>query len=149
MLALALLAGLNGPAAGRRTLFLLTAAWLAGGMAGFALAASWLPGIVTTVSLLVLGALTALDRRLPPAALATLALALGLAHGWLNGASLALDRREALGLAGIAAAVFVLVALAAAAAVRARSGPARIVVRVAGSWTAAIGLLMLGWHFRR
>jgi hydrogenase/urease accessory protein HupE len=34
IVAIALLAGLNGPAVGRRALFALTAAWLAGGMAG-------------------------------------------------------------------------------------------------------------------
>ena len=34
ILAMAFLAGLNGPAAGRRTLFALTAAWLVGGVGG-------------------------------------------------------------------------------------------------------------------
>ena len=35
IIALALLAGLNGPAAGRSALFALTGAWLAGGILGF------------------------------------------------------------------------------------------------------------------
>ena len=41
-----------------------------------------------------------------------------------------------------------LVALASACVVSLRAGWARIAVRVAGSWVAAIGLLMLGWSLR-
>jgi hypothetical protein len=54
----------------------------------------------------------------------------------------------ALGLVGIAATVFVLVALAAALVVALRAPWVRIAVRVAGSWVAATGLLMLGWSLR-
>ena len=77
-----------------------------------------------------------------------LAVALGLLHGWLNGAGIAAAGREALGIAGIVAAVFVLVALVAALVVSLRAPWTRIVVRVAGSRIAAIGLLMLGWSLR-
>jgi urease accessory protein len=41
------------------------------------------------------------------------------------------------------------VALGAALVVALRSGWQRIAVRVAGSWVAAIGLLLLGWAIRR
>ena len=75
-------------------------------------------------------------------------LALGLLHGFLNGAGIATAGREALALAGIVTAIFVLVALVAALVVSLRAPWARIVVRVAGSWIAAIGLLMLGWSLR-
>ena len=44
--------------------------------------------------------------------------------------------------------LFVVVALAAALVVALRAPWARIAVRVAGSWIAAIGLLLLGWSFR-
>jgi len=44
--------------------------------------------------------------------------------------------------------VFVLVALASAFVVSLRAAWARMAVRVAGSWVAAIGLLMLGWSLR-
>lgn len=143
--AMALLAGLNGTEAGRRALFVLPAAWLLGGAAGFASGLAPLPAGVTSLSLLALGVLTAADRRLSPAVVAALAAALGLAHGWLNGASIAAAGREPSGLFGIAAAVFVLVALLAALAASLTRPWARIVVRVAGSWIAAIGLLSLGW----
>ena len=147
-LTLALLAGLNGTAAGRRVLFLLPGAWLLAGFAGHALRLAPLPGTVAALSLLVVGLLTALDRRLPPAAVAALAVAIGGLHGWSNGAALALDGREAPGLLGICAALFVLVALTAALVCRLERPWTRIAVRVAGSWAAAIGLLMLGWALR-
>ena len=148
VVAMALLAGLNGPAAGRSVLFVLPVAWTVCGLAGFAARAPLVPGAVATLSFLVLGALTAADRRLPHAMVSALAVALGLLHGWLNGAGIAAAGREALGIAGIVAAVFVLVALVAAFVVWLRAPWTRIVVRVAGSWIAAIGLLMLGWSLR-
>ena len=51
-------------------------------------------------------------------------------------------------LLGLASVVFVLVALAAAVSASLRAQWARIAVRVAGSWIAASGLLMLGWAVR-
>lgn len=54
----------------------------------------------------------------------------------------------AVALLGVALAVFVLVALVAALVVELRAAWARIAVRVAGSWIAAIGLLLLGWAAR-
>jgi hypothetical protein len=77
-----------------------------------------------------------------------LAALLGLGHGYLNGASLAQPGLGAVGLLGIAAAVFTLVALAASFVVPLRAVWARVVVRVAGSWIAAIGLLLIGWAIR-
>ena len=148
VIALALLAGLNGPRAGRLALFVVPVAWLLGGLAGFAAAAPLVPGTVTAASFLLLGGLTAANRRLPPAAVTVLAAALGLLHGWLNGAGIAEAGREPLGLVGIVSAVFVVVALLAAFVVWLRPPWARIAVRVAGSWIAAIGLLLLGWGLR-
>ena len=77
-----------------------------------------------------------------------LSIAVGLLHGWLNGAAMAQAQREALGLLGIGGMTFVLVALVSAVAVSVRGVWARIAIRVAGSWIAAIGLLMLGWSLR-
>ena len=148
IIAVALLAGLNGPAAGRAALFGLPGAWIAGGVLGFLTAAPVLPPASTTVSFLVLGSLTAIDRRWTPRVVAALAVAVGLLHGWLNGVSLADVQREGIGLAGIASAAFVIVALASALVVSLRAPWTRIAVRVAGSWVAAIGLLMLGWSLR-
>lgn len=145
VVAVALLAGLNGPVAGRRALFALPLAWLAGGTAGYLVGAPGLPAGVTALSFLVLGGLTAADLRLPPATVTALAVALGLLHGWLNGAGIAEAAREATGLVGIGATVFVLAALLSGGVVALRPPWTRIAVRVAGSWIAAIGLLLLGW----
>ena len=114
IIAIALLAGLNGPAAARSALFALSGAWLVGGILGLFTAAPLLPATSPTISFLLLGSLTALDRRLSPRTVAALAVAVGLLHGWLNGVSLAEVQREGIGLAGIASAAFVIVALASA-----------------------------------
>lgn len=148
ILAMALLAGLNGPGAGRRTLFALTLAWLVGGIAGFAVDQALVPGLATAASFLILGALTAADLRLPSVVVTAIAVVIGLLHGWLNGAGIAEAQREAMALLGIAAVTFVLVALVSALVVSLRAAWARIAVRVVGSWIGAIGLLMLGWGLR-
>lgn len=148
VVAMALLAGLNGATAGRRVLFVLPVAWIMGGLAGYSHGAEVIPGALTALSFLVLGVLTAADRRLGAGMVAGLATILGMLHGWLNGAGIAAAGREPLALAGIGAAVFVLIALGAALVVSLRSGWQRIVIRVAGSWVAAIGLLLLGWSLR-
>ncbi len=49
---------------------------------------------------------------------------------------------------GVAVALFVVVSLLAGQVTTVRAAWARIVVRVAGSWIAATGLLMLGWSLR-
>jgi hydrogenase/urease accessory protein HupE len=148
VVALALLAGLNGARAGRIVLFILPVAWFGGGIAGVLAGGAALPPIVTSLSLLALGVLTAASARLRPALVAVLATALGLMHGWLNGAGIAVAGREANGLFGIAGTIFVVVALAAALVVSLHRPWTRIAVRVAGSWLAAVGLLMLGWGLR-
>jgi len=59
------------------------------------------------------------------------------------------ERAAAIVVLLLVSAVFVLVALAAAFVVRLRAEWAGIPVRVAGSWTAAVGLVMLDWAARR
>lgn len=148
VVALALLAGLNGARAGRLVLFILPMAWFAGGIAGVLAAGAAPPAIVTSLSLLALGVLTAASAQLRPALVVFLAVALGLTHGWLNGAAIATAGREASGLIGIAGTIFVVVALGSAVVVSLRKPWTRIAVRVAGSWIAAVGLLVLGWSLR-
>ena len=146
-LALALLAGLRGPAHGRRALFVLPAAWLLGGVIGLTVHGGVSPSW-TAVSFVLLGGLVALEARLPLGATTLLAALLGLGRGYLNGSALAQPGLGAAGLLGIIVAVFTLVALAASFVVPLRAVWARLVVRVAGSWIAAIGLLLIGWAMR-
>jgi hypothetical protein len=53
-----------------------------------------------------------------------------------------------LGLVGIASTVFVLTAISASRVISLRATWSRVAIRVAGSWVAATGLLMLGWGLR-
>ena len=131
-LALALYAGLRGPRAGRRALFLLPPAWLLGGLVGLR-SPMTIAFPLAAISFLVLGILVALDL---------------LADGFLNGAALAGADSGVRGLIGIAVALFVVVALAAALVVALERPWKRIAARVAGSWIAAVGLLLLGWSLR-
>jgi urease accessory protein len=146
-IALALYAGLRGAPSGRRALLLLPLAWLAGGLVGLrAPVTIALP--IGAIAFLVLGVLVATDLALPVRAVAALTVALGLALGFENGAALAAAGAGARNLIGIAAALFVVVALVAAFVVALRRPWKRIAVRVAGSWIAAIGLLLVGWSLR-
>lgn len=147
-LALALLGGQGGARTGRVTLFALTAAWITGGLAGLAFPLAESAPALTTASFVLLGVLVAADRRPPGRWAALLPAVFGLLHGYLNGAAMAGARLGSLGLAGIVASLFVVVALGAAAVVAIRVPWGRIVVRVAGSWIAAVGLLLLGWSLR-
>ena len=149
VIALALLAGLRGPRFGRSVLFVLPVAWLVGSTAGVWIAPQLtLPGleIIFTIGL---GALLAADRPLPLAFVVSLAILLGLFRGILNGVDLAKTPSSGEMVAvGVTVGLFVLVSLLAGQAASVRVRWARVAVRVAGSWIAAIGLLMLGWATR-
>ena len=146
VLAMALYAGLRGALTGRRILFLLPLAWVAGGLVGSA--ATGIPSIpLPAVSFLLLGILIAADLRMPPDMVTILAVFIGLVHGFFNGFALK-EGPGILGLLGIMTVLFVLVALAAAFVISLKKPWTRIVVRVAGSWIFASGLLLLGWFIR-
>jgi hydrogenase/urease accessory protein HupE len=149
VLALALLAGLRGTAAGQRALFILPVAWFAGGLAGLTTTGWSSPPeeIVGALSLLLLGIFIATDIALPAVVVAVLAALIGGTHGFFNGVGMheAGTGTGVLQLIGVAVTLFVLVALASALAVTAKPMWARIVVRVAGSWIGASGLLWTGW----
>jgi len=148
VLALALLSGLVGARHGRAVLFTLTSAWLIGGLFGLQITTEISLPVANTLSFLLVGVLVAADHKLPLALVVGLAVALGLLHGFLNGTAMAWTGGGFRALLGIATGVFVVVTIVAAFVVSLRSAWTRVAVRVAGSWIAAIGLLMLGWTFR-
>ncbi len=145
LLALALLAGLRGARAGRLTVIALPAAWLLGGLVGLRLPP--LPDLtwLGTASFLVLGLLVAADAKLPPIAVAALAGAYGTFHGLLNGAALAATGAGPPVLLGTVLTALALALFTAAAVVPLRIFWVRVAIRVAGSWVAAVAMLMLGW----
>ncbi len=144
LIALALLGGQRGAPFARWVLWVVPLAWFAGGVAGmFAATAhgeAW-----SGVSLLLLGGLVALDAQVPIALLTALAALFGLLHGYLNGTGINRFDDGAYVLVGLAATAFVVVAVFASLVIPLRRPWARVAVRVAGSWIAASGLLMLGW----
>lgn len=146
-LALAMLAGLRGRDHARRAIFALPLAWLLGGLLGAA-ARIAPPDSLSWVPLLVLGGLVAADLRLPAAATTAIAIAVGIFLGLANGYAMAQAGLGVRGVVGIVGAVFVVATLGAACAAAWHSGWLRIAWRVAGSWIAASGLLLLGWSLR-
>jgi urease accessory protein len=146
VLALALFAGMRGTEPGRRALFFLPIAWLAGGLAGLQFEGMQM-GYIPALSFLILGALVAADFNIPAYAVTVLAVMLGLVHGFLNGVALQ-QGAGALGLIGIMATLFILFALISSCVITLKQPWTRIVVRVAGSWVVASGILMFGWLVR-
>jgi hydrogenase/urease accessory protein HupE len=149
VVALAILAGLRGKSAGRGVMFQLPLAWFCGGVAG--LIANKEPiDSLRCVSFMAIGILIATDLPLPDLAVMGLALAMGFLHGFLDGSGFAAAGlgKGMLQLLGIAVILFVLSPIFAALVVSVRGYWGRVAVRVAGSWIAAIGVLMLGWALR-
>ena len=72
----------------------------------------------------------------------------GLVHGYLNGSGMGLSAAAFVAPLGLSTAVFILVAVVTALVVPLSAYWARVAVRVAGSWIAASGLLMIGWSVR-
>jgi urease accessory protein len=149
VLAIALLSGLCGARHVRAVLFTLPTAWVVAGWLGMQRATEVSVPVASTLSFLVVGALAAADLKVPWSLVAGLALGLGLLHGFMNGTAMAQAGGGSVALLGTATAVFMTVALVAGFVVSLRAAWARVAVRVAGSWITAIGLLMLGWAFRR
>jgi hydrogenase/urease accessory protein HupE len=148
VIALALLAGQQGTRAARYTVFALPVAWLAGGLIG----AGWpsvagLP-LLSTLSFALAGALVALNARIRDVGVIALATVAGMLHGFANGVTMAPAGVGGLVLGGVISAIFFLTAVLSAEVTALPAGWPRIVVRVAGSWIAATGLLMLGWLAR-
>jgi hydrogenase/urease accessory protein HupE len=148
VIAVTLLAGLRGARCGRWVLLALPMVWLAGMITAGVIHLPPGPTWLTCALTIALGALVAADRPWPVALVVGLAALAGATHGFGNGRELAAVKGSGLAMAGIACALFVVSALTAGQVATLRAHWARVVVRVAGSWIAAIGLLMLGWSLR-
>jgi hydrogenase/urease accessory protein HupE len=151
VLALALYAGLRGPRHSRLLLAALPAAWFAGGLlmslSGLTLPAVLLPS-ATAVILLAIGGLLAANAELSPRLCALAAIGLGLIRGAADLAGVPASPGAILNLAGMSASVFALYALAASITLPLRRLWMIVAARVAGSWIAAVGLLLAGWIIR-
>jgi len=144
VIGLALFAGLRGAQHARWALFAVSGAWLAGGFGEYAPPAGVLASLWTAGVCLTLGGLVAADMKIPLGLTTALALLVGFLDGAMNRAA-AGGMSNGLGWLGVGSAVFVLMALTASLIVPVRIPWLRIAVRVAGSWLAALGLLLAGW----
>lgn len=146
VIALALLAGLAGKQQSRALLFLLPMAWVGGALVGRM--NTVVPLAVSAVLLIAVGALVAADRPWRVTFVIAVGLGCGLLSGLRNGAAVGYGATSLISIAGTGCAVFVLVALISGQVASIHKDWGRIVVRIGGSWIAAIGLLMLGWALR-
>ena len=147
-LAAALFAGLRGADAGKRVMFVLPVAWLLGGFIGAT--GTSLPNIPAAgCIMLILGALAAADLKPNLTAISMVLCIAGLVQGWGNGVSMNVRSGTTLALLGVCASVFVVVTLVAGFVAPLKPMWMRIAARVLASWLAAIGLLLIGWFFRK
>lgn len=149
VLALALLAGLRGPDYGRRVLFVLPVAWMSGAALGTTVLAADPHPWISAGWFLLLGGLVAADARVSLRWTTILAALVGLFHGYANGTGLGRLLSVLVVLVGLGFSAFAVLGLVSAFVVRLRAPWARVAVRVAGSWIAACGLLLLGWSLRK
>lgn len=144
-LGIGLLAGLSGKATARSILVFGAAAWIIGSLVGLQGSTSgWT--LAAPLMLLGVGALVAVDARLPTALTVSMATPATAVHGFLSGAALA--PIGMVGVLGLYSGFMVVILLTAAAVVGLRALWTRTAVRVAGSWIGAVGLLLLGWVLR-
>jgi urease accessory protein len=148
VIAVTLLAGLRGTRCGRLVMFALPFAWLTGMAAAAMINVPSGPAWLSCALTIALGVLVAADRQWPVAGVIGLAALAGAIHGFGNGRELMTVSGGMTAMLGIICALFVVSALIAGQVASVRAYWARVVVRVAGSWIAAIGLLMFGWAMR-
>jgi hypothetical protein len=148
--ALAFFAGLRGPATVRLLLAVLPLAWLVGGLAALAGLAPPTAAMsaATAVMFLAIGGGLAANLDIPRAGSAAAAAALGVLRGVADLSGIELSLPHVASLAGMAASVFVVFAIAASVSLPLTRAWMVIAVRVSGSWLAASGLLLAGWVWR-
>lgn len=146
-IAMGLLAGQRG-----RNVIAVSLAVLAMGLIGGAIASGHTVTVpyvdVTNLAAAAgVGVLVALRFPLGPTAVAGIGLLLGLAQGHSIGLAIRIDTAEVLLIAGIVGACLSILALASALSLAARASWQVIAVRAAGSWIAAIALIVLALEF--
>ena len=148
LVAVTLLAGLSGRKAARWAVIVLPLAWFVGGIVGSVFPAAAELSWMSIIAFLIVGVLVAIDFTLPSMTVASLAGAFGVLSGLQNGSALAAVGAGLSALAGVVVAVLITTLLISALVVSMRADWPRIVLRVAGSWIAAVGMLMFGWMLK-
>jgi urease accessory protein len=142
--ALGWLAGTSSAASARSVAFVLPLSCLAAGLVVAVVPALQLGHWVSFAALVMLGAFLATGRAGSTLLLSIAALIVGSVIGSTNEAIAAGAATAIRYLLGAALALFVFTIFASALALLARRDWMRIGTRIAGSWIATIGLLMMG-----
>jgi hydrogenase/urease accessory protein HupE len=145
---LSVLAVQQGAAPGVSLRWFLPLAWLVGGLAGLRLPEELITPWAQTLAFTSVGLLVALQVRMPQVLIQVLGVAAGLWFGLVNGSALAHHTGAVPALAGGVVGVAVLTAVLTQRLAPPHPTWQRIGLRVAGSWMAAAGLLMVGWLIR-
>jgi urease accessory protein len=143
LIALGLLAGQNGPRPARWLLPVVPVAFALGSSLGGVLPAPPYLWVINTGSFLLLGLLLAFDGALPLPLLLGLGAGLGLSHGLANGSGMAGATDPWLFVLGGTLAALAAILLPSALVVSLEAAWQRIAVRIAGSWIAAVGAMIL------
>jgi hydrogenase/urease accessory protein HupE len=145
LIALGLLAGQQGAEKARWMIGLFALGIIAGPLIALSLGTPVLASWVNLISFIILGALLALARPWPLPVLAGLSLVFGLTQGWSNAAEMTQATGKLLYACGMILGGYLIVLLLAAFAVNTGKSAEwqRIALRIAGSWIAAIGLMVI------
>lgn len=102
---------------------------------------------VNAASIIILGLLVAINKRLPLVQFVVLTVVIGSAQGYANAADDVQGYGAFLYACGVTLAAYLIVTLGAASSHSLTAGPAwgSVAVRTAGSWVAAIGLIYAGF----
>ncbi|MGF1509774.1 MAG: HupE/UreJ family protein [Myxococcota bacterium] len=149
LLALAILAGTGGTDSARRAWMAASAGWSVG-LVSFGVWSLEFPlaPVVSSSVLVALGVAGAWPLRSSPGVITVVAGAVGLMRGAFNGVDLALAGGSWVAGIGMAVGALIPLSLLSASSVLLARGPLRVGLRVAGSWIAAVGVLMAGWALR-
>ena len=146
LLALGLLAGQQGERPARWLVLVFPLALLIGaGVAPVVPPLPWMR-LLNAISFVVFGLLVATAWRVPLLVLIALGALFGISHGYENGRAMAPDTATHLFVLGVATIGGLITALVSAATIDLATTAAwpRVAIRIAGSWIAAIGILMIG-----
>ena len=143
LVALGLLAGQNGPRPARWLLAVVPAAFALGTSLGGVLPPLPYLWLINAGSFLLLGLLLAFDGALPLPLLLGLGAGLGLSHGLANGSGMTGGTDPWLFVLGGTLTALAAILLPSALVVSLEAAWQRIAVRIAGSWIAAVGAMIL------
>ena len=121
LISIALLAGLSGTRACRRTIIVLVISWFTAGLIGLSLPTTIYIPWLSIVSFMLMGLLVAIAPQFKPNSVAFFAGIFGALHGVFNGSALAAIGAGPLALSGIAVTVCVIALLVSAFVVSLRA----------------------------